>query len=175
MSDVPSRVKGGDPVSEQDENLDESENIGNRSDDDDAEVQAHREQVRQMQSKQPESYTLNVRMSETLYKKIQQVARDEGVSTDDFACELLAEGIVLRAWEIVEKKSAMRGGNMGNQPQNNQRHGHNKGGGHQGQGGGNRGRGGHHKGRGNYSSSMNLLEDKAAFLEYVRNQEKRGR
>jgi hypothetical protein len=69
----------------------------------------------------------------------------------------------------------MRGGNQGVPQQGNQRHGgHNKGG-HGG--GGNRGGrgGGHNKGRGGYTNTMNLLEDKAAFLEYVRNQEKRRR
>lgn len=117
-----------------------------------------------------ETHTLNVTMSATLYRKIQQIARDEGVSTDDFACELLAEGLVLRAWEIVEKKSALRG----SAPTHQHQHQHG-GGGNQRHGKGHNQRRNNNKGRGGYGNTLNLMEDKAAFLEYVRNQEKQRR
>ena len=174
--DVASRKKGSDPVSSHEEDRDDGEFEGSPSRDDEEEDGDYQpSENARFKPKQPESYSLNVRMSESLYKRLVQVARDEGVSADDFACELLAEGVVLRAWEIVEKKSAMRGSNMGNQPQGNQqRHGH-KGPGQGGGGGGGGPRRPHNKGRGSYANSMNLLEDKAAFLEYVRNQEKRNR
>jgi len=140
---------------------------------------------------EPDEYILPVRMSRSLYKKLQYTSQDEMVSIDDFACELLAEGLVLRAWEIMERKSAMRGGGPGHGvPHGNSRHGgggggdqrHGGAGNHQG--GGNKGGGGgrqHHRGNRqntraqNHANTLNLMEDKAAFLEYVRNQERKRR
>lgn len=134
---------------------------------------------------------LNLQVSKTLKKRLEQSAREEGVSVDDLASELLAEGLVLRAWEIVERKSAMRGGGSPQQQQQQQqrqgnvRQGHsNKPSGYQGQGGGNNasrhGGGGGGGGRMNkrhaaHATSLNVMEDKAAFLEYVRNQERKNR
>jgi hypothetical protein len=131
---------------------------------------------------------LNLEVSKSLRKRLEMSARDEGVSVEDLVSELLAEGLVLRAWEIVERKSAMRGGGSSpqqihqqQQRQGNVRHG----GGHQGGHGGNHG--GHKQGGGNkhgggrmnkrhaaHAASLNLMEDKAAFLEYVRNQERKN-
>ncbi len=105
---------------------------------------------------------LTVQVSSSLKEKLARTAQEEGVSIDALAQELLAEGVVLRAWEIIEKKSAMRG-NSQQQPQHRQqRHGNGNGNGpgprrHQNQPVG------------------NWMEDRAAFLEYVRNQEKGGR
>jgi hypothetical protein len=135
---------------------------------------------------EPDEYVLSVRMSKSLYKKLQYTAQDEMVPLDDFAGELLAEGLVLRAWEIMERKSAMRGGGPGHgAPHGNQRHG--------GGGNGNQRHGNHQGGKGgnnrhhrqgsnrqntraqNHANTLNLMEDKAAFLEYVRNQERKRR
>lgn len=133
--------------------------------------------------------SLNLQVSKTLKKRLEQSAREEGVSADDLASELLAEGLVLRAWEIVERKSAMRSGGSPQQQQQQQqrqgnvRQGHsNKPSGYQG-GGNNAGRhggGGGGGGRMNkrhaaHATSLNVMEDKAAFLEYVRNQERKNR
>ena len=52
---------------------------------------------------------LTVTLSATLLKKLTSAAEEEGVSTDQFATELITEGVVLRAWEIIERKAAMRG------------------------------------------------------------------
>lgn len=136
---------------------------------------------------EPDEYVLTVRMSKSLYKKLQYTSQDEMVSLDDFACELLAEGLVLRAWEIMERKSAMRGGGPGHgAPHGNQRHGgggngNQRHGNHQGGKGGNNNR--HHRQGSNrqntraqnHANTLNLMEDKAAFLEYVRNQERKRR
>lgn len=99
-------------------------------------------------------------MSRSLARKVQQKATDEGVTPEELLCELVAEGLVLRAWEIMERKSTMRGG----RPQNfNQK-------------GGNRYREPKSRrsfNRGNRAEKgAALLEDRAAFLEYVRSQEK---
>lgn len=127
--------------------------------------------------------TLSIKLSETLHRKLMQTAREEGVSVDEFAGELLAEGVVLRAWEIIERKNTMRSGGNQPGPQQHQNgnmrhgnHGNNKNGNHQkpGSGGGGGGRHTNAKHR-NHQNSLNLMEDKAAFLEYVRNQEKRRR
>lgn len=130
---------------------------------------------------EPESLSLNV--SKALRKRLELSAREEGVSVEDLASELLAEGLVLRAWEIVERKSAMRGGTSGGQQhqqqqrQGNTRQGHGGGNNKQGHGGGNNKHGGGrmNKRHAAHATSLNLMEDKAAFLEYVRNQERKQR
>ncbi len=130
----------------------------------------------------PENTSLSLQVSKALRKRLEHSAREEGISVEDLASELLAEGLVLRAWEIVERKSAMRGG--GNPQQQQQRQGNNRQGHHgggnnkQGHGGGNNKHGGGgrmNKRHAAHATSLNLMEDKAAFLEYVRNQERKQR
>ncbi len=139
---------------------------------------------------------LSFQVSKTLKKRLEQSAREEGVSVDDLASELLAEGLVLRAWEIVERKSTMRSGGSPQQQQHQQQrqgnvrqgHSNNKpssgyqGGGNNskyggGSGGGSGGGGGGrmNKRHAAHATSLNVMEDKAAFLEYVRNQERKNR
>ena len=102
-----------------------------------------------------------LRVSQTLSRKIKQKAADEGISPHELACELIAEGLVLRAWEIMERKSTMRSAPSGNYKSNNRYRG-----------------GGEQKGRKNFNKAnraekhAHILEDRAAFVEYVRNQEK---
>lgn len=135
------------------------------------------ESVQQVESEQ----IFQLSLSRSLAKKIADKARDEGISPQELACELLAEGLVLRAWEIMERKSTMRGESVGgynnkhsepvgsynkgpNRPRDNNK-------------GPNRPRG-HHKGQKfnhNKGGGHNILDDRAAFLEYVRNQEKKRR
>ncbi len=118
---------------------------------------------------------LSVRLSATLVRKLGEKAQIEGVSVEDFAGELLAEGLVLRAWEIVEKKNAMRGVNSSgpSSPQGNyrnQKFGYRN------------NQNGYVKRMSNDSGSTpksntrqsykNIMEDNANFLEYVRSQEK---
>ena len=83
------------------------------------------------------------------------------MSPEDLACELISEGIVLRAWEIIERKSAMRGdGNSsmsGNIGQRNSKgsigrsHNHHH----------NRNKNSHSRRSGDYSS---ILNDNANFF-----------
>ena len=119
---------------------------------------------------------LILNLSASLLRKLTDKAQVEGVSVQDFASELLAEGLVLRAWEIVEKKNAMRGMNSNNsspQPNNSYR----------GSKVGYRNNQNSHVKRmpdsGQKSVSRqnykNIMEDNANFLEYVRSQEKRDR
>lgn len=133
----------------------------------------------------PREPVLTARLSHQLHDKLIRTARDEGVTLESLVQELLAEGVTLRAWEIIERKGAMRGIQpQGSGPQgprdnnrnfNNNQHGNRHQGGHQGHRGpgGNNGRMSNNRapGRGNNA----WMEDKAAFLEYVRNQEKRRR
>lgn len=56
----------------------------------------------------PEPY-LTLRPSLQLHTKMLAQAKDEGISVEALALEMLAEGVVLRAWEIIERKRAMRG------------------------------------------------------------------
>lgn len=125
------------------------------------------ESVQQVESEQ----IFQLSLSRSLAKKIADKARDEGVSPQELACELLAEGLVLRAWEIMERKSTMRGEPVGNYNKGpNRPRDNNK--------GANRPRGHHNKGQKfnhNKGGGHNILDDRAAFLEYVRNQEKKRR
>ena len=137
---------------------------------------------------EPINQTLSLHLSQSLVRKLRENAREEGVSIEDLASELIAEGVVLRAWEIVERKHAMRGGNPNQNSQNNFNRG----------GSGNVTNGNNAHGHaqqqrqfqngGNkqaqkklarqarqHANAMDLLQDKAAFLEYVRSQEQKRR
>ena len=143
----------------------------------------------------PRDLPLTVKISRQLHSKLARSAQDEGVSLEALVQELLAEGATLRAWEIIERKHAMRGsvntqspapvgGNRnfnGNYGNGNNRHagGNRAGGNSANSGNGSRHSPGHNNNRGPSSgrvpSNNAWMEDKAAFLEYVRNQEKRRR
>ena len=110
---------------------------------------------------------LVTKLSRALKKKIVTKAKSEGLSVSDFVEELLAEGVILRAWEIMERKAAMKSEgnrvsskNHINSPsmnhRNNNNHGHQR-------------RHQHNRGR----QQSGVMEDSAAFREYVRNQEHR--
>ena len=109
-----------------------------------------------------QEHTIQLRVSHSLHRKIKQKAADEGVPMHELLSELIAEGLVLRAWEIMERKVAMRSAPSHSYKGNNryeQRGGRNK-----------------NFNKGNRTEkNAHLLEDRAAFVEYVRNQEKGGR
>jgi hypothetical protein len=113
---------------------------------------------------------ITIKCSKALVRKIDSLAKEEGISIEDFLKELVSEGVVLRAWEIVERKAQMRGGNQnhGNQG-SRQGNGNGNGNGHRNNSGNH-----HRKGRGGMSHTryQSIMDDKATFLEYVRNQEK---
>jgi predicted HicB family RNase H-like nuclease len=111
-------------------------------------------------------------LSQALHTKLLRTAQDEGVSVEALATELLSEGVVLRAWEIIERKGAMRGALVGQQHGNNNfRPGNNS----NNQRHGNRNNNRPNNNNRRPAPNNNWMEDKAAFLEYVRNQEKRRR
>lgn len=110
---------------------------------------------------------LQIKLSGSLRKKLKQQAQDEGLSLEDFISELLAESVVLRAWEIVERKNQMRSSPSNHNSQNS---GHRSGNHQQNRGGNRKGHRGMSHGR--YQS---IMDDKATFLEYVRNQERSRR
>ena len=108
--------------------------------------------------------SISVNLSNSLIRKLKNQASDEGVSLEDFVSELLAESVVLRAWEIVERKNQMRSTpsqNVGNRSGNNSS-------------GNSRGNG-NRKGRMSHGRYQSIMDDKATFLEYVRNQERSRR
>ena len=132
---------------------------------------------------------LAIRISKALHRKLFDFAREESVSIDELISELLAEGVVLRAWEIVERKHTMRGGNnqgnfnrnpQGGNVNGNVSHGNTEAGNQQSriqfqQGGNRQAQKKLQRQARQHANSMDLLQDKAAFLEYVRNQEKKRR
>lgn len=107
--------------------------------------------------------SIELKLSKALHRKLIKQAHDEGVEVGEFISELLSEGVVLRAWEILERKSAMKGSSTGNS--GNYRN--------KGQGGNSKGykNKGHRMSHGRYQS---IMDDSSNFMEYVRNQE-RGR
>ena len=132
---------------------------------------------------------LTIRISKALHRKLHDFSREEGVSIDELISELLAEGVVLRAWEIVERKHTMRGGNnqgnfnrnpQGGNVNGNVAHGNTQAGSQQSrnqfqQGGNRQAQKKLQRQARQHANAMDLLQDKAAFLEYVRNQEKKRR
>lgn len=125
---------------------------------------------------------LSLKLSFSLHRKLLKKAQSEGVTIEEFASELLAEGLVLRAWEIMERKTTMRGpgGNLSNPPngrnQNNGRNGFrnpNVPFSKRSSGGLNGDHSNHYSGGGSRANYNNIMEDSANFLEYVRNQEKK--
>ena len=131
----------------------------------------------------PNAGKLSLQISRALYFRMKHQAREEGLSLEEYAVELLAEGVVLRAWEIIEKKGQMRGvaaspGNS-NAPRQQQGQGNsgNNARGHsqqQSQGSNNNN---NRKGPGRMSQNryQSIMDDKANFLEYVRSQERNRR
>ncbi|NRA67092.1 MAG: hypothetical protein HRU19_21565 [Pseudobacteriovorax sp.] len=114
-----------------------------------------------------EKSSLEVAVSNSLRKKLERQAAEEGIELQDFISELLAESVVLRAWEIVERKNQMRG--SGNSQSGNRNN-------YNGNGNNNSGRNGNRGGKGRSGMShgryQSIMDDKATFLEYVRNQER---
>jgi predicted HicB family RNase H-like nuclease len=171
----------------------DSDNRGNRIDESSAKVQADfqaeaEEELEGLEgAPEPLPENLTIRISKALHRKLRDYAREEGVSIDELISELLAEGVVLRAFEIVERKQTMRGGN--NQPHRNQQngnvngnvaHGNTQQGNQQHrnqfqQGGNRQAQKKLQRQARQHANAMDLLQDKAAFLEYVRNQEKKRR
>jgi hypothetical protein len=62
---------------------------------------------------------LELRLSLSLYRKLHEKSREENIKVEELASELLAEGLVLRAWEIMERKNTMKGGNYSASSGNN--------------------------------------------------------
>jgi|688.fasta_scaffold146791_2 predicted HicB family RNase H-like nuclease len=171
----------------------DSDNRGNRIEESSAKAQADfqaeaDEELEGLEgAPEPLPENLTIRISKALHRKLRDYAREEGVSIDELISELLAEGVVLRAFEIVERKQTMRGGN--NQPHRNQQngnvngnvaHGNTQQGNQQHrnqfqQGGNRQAQKKLQRQARQHANAMDLLQDKAAFLEYVRNQEKKRR
>ncbi|MDE3270319.1 MAG: hypothetical protein OYH77_08585 [Pseudomonadota bacterium] len=128
-----------------DDQLDENDSNDSRSASDTPEDQEH---------------VLQLRVSQSLHRKIKKKAADECVSVQELLGELIAEGLVLRAWEIMERKTAMRSAPSHSYKGSNRYE--SRGGGRKSYGKGSR-------------SDKHILDDRAAFVEYVRNQEKGGR
>ncbi len=132
------------------------------------------EKAKEIQEPKKENldHFLHLKVSKTLKDKLIMKAKSEGVSLEDFAGELLAEGLVLRAWEIMERKTAMSKGsgngnsnNHNNNNQNKNRYNNNR---HK-RNNNNNNRRFNNNNNGNFNG--NTMDDKANFMEYLRNQE----
>ncbi len=108
-----------------------------------------------------------VKISTSLAKKVKLQAEEEGITAEEYLSELISEGVVLRAWEIIERRSHLRDQNHSSQQR--QHHANSR-------GSNNNRRNDRYSGnrRGSMSNSkyQNIMDDKASFLEYVRNQER---
>ena len=127
-----------------------------------------------------------IRISKSLHRKINSQAQDEGLTLQEFAAELLTEGVVVRAWEIVERKNQMRGlgntqpsnrssgANSSNSHNNSNSNSNSNGAGQYGRNPNNR-KQQHHRGGMSHTRYQSIMDDKATFLEYVRQQERNRR
>jgi len=116
---------------------------------------------------------MKVPLSQALLTKLKKSAEEEGISPTELAVELITEGLVLRVWEILERNQNIRGSSHPNQ-------GHQQGGGggqnHRQNNQRNFNNNNNNRHRNNrQQNNMNIMQDKAAFLEYVRNQERKRR
>jgi hypothetical protein len=127
----------------------------------------------------PTESILSLRVSASLLGQLEAKAQDEGVGLGVLATELLAEGLVLRAWKSLERQAARRpnygntrphapsgprGPRPGGRGPNNRRE---RGGNRRSDQGGNR--------RPDSRRGGNIMDDQATFLEYVRTQERKRR
>ena len=120
-----------------------------------------------------EKKKLEVNVSLSLKQKLREKANEEGVTIDDFIGELLAEGLALRAWEIIERKSMMRHNppSYSSPRQGGHRQRNQNANAHQFSYGYKNNHQNNHNNRGNRYS--NIMEDNANFIDYVRKQEKK--
>ena len=137
-----------------------------------------------------EAQKLELSISASLHRKLSDKARQEGVSLSELTSELLAEGLVLRAWEIMERKSAMKapspqgqGSRVPRQSYNRSNNNNNSNNssyspsssaaskGKYRSGGNNSFQGKNQK---RYKFSHQDMGDNANFIEYVRSQEKKN-
>ncbi len=109
---------------------------------------------------------LRLKVSSSLQNRLVAKASLEGVSIEELALELICEGLVLRAWEVMERKSQMKGRHSTFALKQNSQKNYPKTGRFNQKNSGNAG-----NNRG--SNFQNIMEDNASFLEYVRNQEKK--
>jgi hypothetical protein len=127
----------------------------------------------------PVESTLTLRVSASLLAQLEDKAQDEGVGMVVLATELLAEGLVLRAWKSLERQASRRpnygntrphtppgprGPRPGGRGPNNRRE---RSGNRRPDQGGNR--------RPDPRRGGNIMDDQATFLEYVRTQERKRR
>jgi hypothetical protein len=137
----------------------------------DAKKSARADDASSSPSKSEQGKEIRIRLSQSLHDKLLESAHDEGIGVDELAKEILAEGVTMRIWDILERRARTREGQMlQNHGQNaspgNQKYGHHKGhGNHKG--------GGNHHGRGNsrHERYQDILNDSAAFMDYVRKKE----
>ena len=108
-------------------------------------------------------------MSETLQAKIKDLAEDEGLSIEEFLAELISEGIVVRAFDQWERRQHLRGHNSQNSANHNAGNNNNI-----RRGNRNNNNRNNNSRKSNHARYQNLMEDSSSFLEYVRNQEKKG-
>ena len=124
-----------------------------------------------------ETHTLKVTLSGSLYRKLQYKAQGESISMEELARELLAEGVVLRAWEIIERNKTMMRPNSNaagfpneNRPRNSNSRPQSP---MQKPRSGFQNANSHSNSQRRPSNYRNILEDSANFIEYVRSQERK--
>ena len=121
---------------------------------------------------------LNLQISKTLWLTLKKKASEEGISPEDLAREFISEGLVLRAWEIMTRskhisKPAQNNYKNNNNNQNRNRNGNRNQNYNQQRGNGNNRRNGNTMNPRSQQDIHSLLDDKAGFMEYVRNQERK--
>lgn len=118
------------------------------------------------QNVQQKETAIVIKISQSLKTKLIEKSQDEGISVDAFISELLAEGLASRLFELRRLGPPQHQG----QHQGQQQRHHNN-----GQRSGSRNFQNNRGGRQQNSREkyFNIMDDKAAFIDYVRNMDKK--
>lgn len=113
-------------------------------------------------TKTENNYELKINTSKSLYEKLVAQSQQEGIDLELYINEILAAGVVEKAWDVLEYKYQNKGksfNNNYNKSSNQNRKNYNN--------------GGSRRGGLSHSKYQDIMENKSSFLEYVRNTDKK--
>ena len=120
---------------------------------------------------------LKLPLSQSLLSRLKAMSEDEGIAMTELAIEMIAEGLTKRVWDNQGQSRSQPSSNQGSQQQQRSHSPQNKFNNSNSSNNNNRSNP-NNRNQSNVNRAQrnsNIMQDKAAFLEYVRNQEKRRR
>ncbi len=118
---------------------------------------------------------LKIPLSQSLLTRFKAMAEDEGIGMMELGVELIAEGLTKRAWDTQGQNRPQPGSSQGQQQQQRSHQPPNKFNNNRPNNNPNNNNNRNQNNANRAQRNSNIMQDKAAFLEYVRNQEKRRR